>query len=75
LREWRLKTEPLCRECVAQGIYDVVATEVDHIEPHRGDWSKFVDRNNLQSLCKSHHSKKTAKERREDKKNKKARRG
>ena len=35
------------------------ATEVDHIQPHRGDWAVFTDRSNLQSLCHSCHSRKT----------------
>lgn len=65
MRERQLSREPLCRECVASGVYSSRATEADHITPHRGDWSLFIDEDNLQSLCKSHHSRKTAKERRE----------
>jgi len=38
------------------------ATVVDHIEPHKGDEELFYDINNLQSLCKSCHDRKTAKE-------------
>lgn len=38
------------------------ATDVDHIKPHRGNWDLFIDRNNLQALCKGCHSRKTAKE-------------
>jgi len=30
------------------------ATEVDHIEPHKGDYNKFR-LGKLQSLCASHH--------------------
>ena len=37
----------------------VYATDVDHVEPHDGDWSKFIDPTNLQSLCHSCHSAKT----------------
>jgi 5-methylcytosine-specific restriction protein A len=33
---------------------------VDHIQPHRGNWARFIDRDNLQSLCKSCHDRKTA---------------
>ncbi|MFR5640946.1 MAG: HNH endonuclease [Butyricicoccus sp.] len=29
------------------------------MEPHNGDWEKFTDRSNLQSLCHSCHSAKT----------------
>lgn len=36
-----------------------VATEVDHIEPHKGDKLKFWQ-GALQSLCKACHSRKTA---------------
>ena len=56
-----LENEPLCRECLKDNVY-TPATEVDHIIPHRGDMKKFWDKNNCQSLCKIHHSKKTASE-------------
>jgi 5-methylcytosine-specific restriction protein A len=39
---------------------------VDHIQPHRGEWSRFVDVSNLQSLCKFHHDRKTALEQARD---------
>ena len=39
-----------------------MATDVDHIVPHRGDARLLYDENNLQSLCKSCHSRKTATE-------------
>lgn len=61
LRPEQLLREPFCRECSRNGLR-VRATDVDHIEPHRGDWSKFTDRNNLQSLCHACHSRKTAEE-------------
>ncbi len=38
------------------------ATDVDHIQPHRGDWDLFIDRANHQALCHSCHSRKTAQE-------------
>jgi hypothetical protein len=38
-----------------------VATECDHIQPHRGDPVKFYS-GPFQSLCKSCHSKKTDQE-------------
>lgn len=34
------------------------ATEVDHVEPHQGDWSRFCT-GRIQSLCKRHHVQKT----------------
>lgn len=38
------------------------ATDLDHIEPHRGDMTLFWDHDNWQSLCHSCHSAKTASE-------------
>lgn len=35
------------------------ARVVDHIDPHRGDYAKFNDPNNLQSLCTACHTAKT----------------
>lgn len=61
LRPTQLLREPFCRECARQGVR-TWATVVDHVEPHRGDWTKFIDRGNLQSLCKYHHDQKTARE-------------
>lgn len=61
LRPTQLLREPFCRECAKRGIR-TWATVVDHVEPHRGDWNKFIDRGNLQSLCKRHHDQKTARE-------------
>lgn len=61
LRPMQLLREPFCRECARRGIR-TWATVVDHVEPHRGDWTKFTDRGNLQSLCKHHHDQKTARE-------------
>ena len=56
----QLIREPFCRECARMG-QRVRATDVDHIEPHRGDVVKFMT-GNLQSLCHSHHSRKTRQE-------------
>lgn len=61
LKERQLRRQPLCEECLKEKDM-VVAEEVDHIKPHRGDWRLFIDPNNLQSLCASCHSRKTAKE-------------
>lgn len=58
LRPTQLLREPFCRECARRGIR-TLATDVDHIEDHKGDWVVFTDRNNLQSLCHSCHSRKT----------------
>lgn len=65
--EWKrrradqLLREPFCRSCAEEG-RRIYATDVDHIKPHRGDMQLFCDDRNLQSLCHSCHSKKTAAE-------------
>ena len=61
LRPGQLLREPFCRECARWGIR-TPATDVDHVRDHRGDWALFTDRNNLQSLCPSCHSRKTMRE-------------
>ena len=62
-RAAQLQREPWCRECRREG-YTRPATQVDHIVPKaRGGTD---DPSNLQSLCGSHHSRKTALELRED---------
>ncbi len=61
LRPKQLVREPWCRACAQRGLR-VRATDVDHIQPHDGDWSKFVDPANLQSLCHACHSAKTIRE-------------
>ena len=64
LRPGQLLREPYCRECAKHGMR-VRATDVDHIEPHKGSWKRFTDRDNLQSLCHSCHSRKTLAEMRQ----------
>jgi len=61
IRDAHLVDHPWCVHCLEQGLH-VVADEVDHIIPHRGDVARLRDPTNLQSLCKSHHSAKTARE-------------
>jgi 5-methylcytosine-specific restriction protein A len=66
-RKWRsytavyLANHPYCAECLKRGKH-VNATQVDHIKPHKGDMTLFWDTKNHQGLCKSCHSRKTAKE-------------
>lgn len=60
LRLTILTENPYCGQCLKDGIYEL-ATEVDHIVDIVDDVSKFMDRNNLQGLCKSCHSRKTFK--------------
>lgn len=56
-----LVKHPLCLHCEAKGRI-VVATDVDHIIPHKGDMTLFWDRSNWQPLCGPCHSGKTATE-------------
>lgn len=62
--EWRearkryLERHPLCVKCREEGRF-TPATVVDHVIPHRGDKKLFWDENNWQSLCESHHNRKT----------------
>lgn len=62
LRRMVLAREPLCRHC-KRGGRTTVANEVDHIKPLSGGGTNHMD--NLQPLCKSCHSRKTASERHE----------
>ena len=61
LRENQLLREPFCRERARRGVRRY-ATDVDHIRDHKGDWALFTDPGNLESLCHSCHSRKTARE-------------
>lgn len=60
-RKGYLAKHPLCVHCLNFGII-TGANEVDHIIPHRGDWTVFWDSTNWQPLCKRCHSRKTATE-------------
>jgi|GEM_PF-865417 len=59
LRALVLAEEPLCRHCSARGMV-TPATEVDHIDDSRADYSDNNSRDNLQALCKPCHSVKTS---------------
>jgi 5-methylcytosine-specific restriction enzyme A len=58
IRAAQLREEPLCRECLAHGEH-VLATEVDHVREHRGDWNEFI-LGPKQSLCAACHGGKSA---------------
>ena len=58
VRKMYLNQHPLCVMCLKEGKY-VKATDVDHIIAHRGNPELFWDQSNWQSLCHSHHSRKT----------------
>lgn len=65
LRPTQLLLEPFCRECARNGVRRF-ATDVDHVKDHKGDWAKFIDRRNLQSLCHNCHGRKTMEEMRQN---------
>jgi 5-methylcytosine-specific restriction protein A len=48
--------------CAADGRLNATRLHVDHIVPHKGDRQRFRDLLNLQLLCVSCHSAKTARE-------------
>lgn len=56
-RRWHLEAEPFCRTCGKPG------NQVDHVIPHRKVEWLFDLKGNLQTLCESHHAKKTQRER------------
>lgn len=59
-REAQLKTNPFCSSCSSKG-YKELAVVADHIEDHKGNEHSFYY-GELQSLCFSCHSRKTARE-------------
>lgn len=61
LRNRYIAQHPVCEKCRENGVIRM-ATDVDHIIPHRGAPALLYDEGNLQSLCKSCHSEKTARE-------------
>ena len=61
LRRQHLAREPLCRHCLAKGRL-TEAQHVDHVTPVKDAPDRRLDASNLQSLCRSCHSKKTAAE-------------
>lgn len=61
LRAQVLAEEPLCRWCLARGLY-VASTDVDHIKDSREDYSDDSRRENLTGLCHECHSLKTARD-------------
>lgn len=57
LREEKLNINPVCEICKS-----FANLEIDHIIDHNQNLIFFYDIENLQTLCKSHHSKKTINE-------------
>lgn len=62
-RAIEIKEEPFCVECLREGKpkHKALGSVRDHIHPvnQGGD---FWDRNNIQTLCKSHHNSKSGRE-------------
>lgn len=60
----RLRQYPLCacEECQEGRVRATPAEVTDHIVPHKGDLGLFWDPSNHQSLSKSCHDRKTARE-------------
>ena len=57
MRKTHLRQHPYCKIC--ETVHEL---EVDHIKDHKGDPVLFFNQNNLQTLCKVHHSQKTMRE-------------
>jgi 5-methylcytosine-specific restriction protein A len=53
-RSWLVR-HPVCAVCKAEA-----ATDLDHVQPHRGSYALFWDQANWQGLCHVCHSRKTA---------------
>lgn len=54
IRADQLAREPLCRRCAKAGRV-VPANTVNHVEPHRGNWAKFIA-GPFESACAPCHS-------------------
>lgn len=54
IRAWQLAQQPLCEECLSIGVV-TPATDVHHVEAHKGDLEKFWN-GPFRSDCASCHS-------------------
>lgn len=61
VRKRKLRTDPLCEPCMKRD-RTTAATEVDHITPLSSGGAR-LEWSNLQSICRSCHAQKTARER------------
>jgi len=62
LRRYKIQINPLCEHCIKNDDILVPAMEIDHIIAIKDGGQKLAY-NNLQSLCRSCHSKKSVSER------------
>jgi 5-methylcytosine-specific restriction protein A len=53
-RRLQLSKSPLCVHCKTLGRI-APATVVNHITPHKGDWTLFISSSNHESTCKPCH--------------------
>ncbi len=60
LRNYKIQLNPLCEECERKGLTEP-GREIDHIKAIK-DGGQNLNINNLQTLCKSCHASKSAKE-------------
>lgn len=58
-REWYIKAHPLCQDCEAKGFVEP-ATEVHHVRKVRDAPHLKLVEANVMGLCKSCHSKRSA---------------
>ena len=58
LRDVKINDTPLCESCSKRAL-TVLATEVDHIVSIKLDYTLRLTYDNLQSLCRQCHAKKT----------------
>ena len=54
IRLAHLQSNPLCAMCLKGG-RKTHARNVNHVTPHKGDWSLFIS-GPLESLCDAHHN-------------------
>lgn len=57
----QLTAAPWCCRCAARGEPNVPATVANHVEPHRGDWRRFIA-GELESVCKPCHDREVQRE-------------
>ena len=62
-RLYHLHEHPFCVDCLALGIENATDLHVDHIIPLKDYEGDPLDPTNLQTLCRSCHTKKSLKER------------
>ena len=61
IRRQKLQDNPCCEKCIKHGRIRR-GYAIDHKRPHKGRIKVFLDFNNMQTLCHSCHSRKSAME-------------